>query len=102
MRVLVAQSCLTLCDPMGCSRPGSSVHGILQERILELLFPSPGDLLDPGIKPGLLHCRLMMINLQVFITTFKVLNRYIKTELFNMMEIELFLFNLGNPNMLIP
>ena len=32
---LVAQSCLTLCDPMGCSLPGSSVHGILQARILE-------------------------------------------------------------------
>ena len=29
------QSCLTLCDPMGCSLPGSSVHGILQARILE-------------------------------------------------------------------
>ena len=33
--VLVAQSCLTLCDLMGCSPPGSSVHGILQARILE-------------------------------------------------------------------
>ena len=33
--VLVTQSCLTLCDPMGCSLPGSSVHGILQARILE-------------------------------------------------------------------
>ena len=32
---LVAQSCLTLCDPMGCSPPGSSVHGIFQARILE-------------------------------------------------------------------
>ena len=30
-----AQSCLTLCDPMDCSLPGSSVHGILQARILE-------------------------------------------------------------------
>ena len=30
-----AQSCLTLCDPMACSPPGSSVHGILQTRILE-------------------------------------------------------------------
>ena len=30
-----AQLCLILCVPMGCSRPGSSVHGILQERILE-------------------------------------------------------------------
>ena len=35
MCVLVAQSCLTLCDPMDCSPPGSSVHGILQARILE-------------------------------------------------------------------
>ena len=32
---LVAQSCPTLCDPMDCSQPGSSVHGILQARILE-------------------------------------------------------------------
>ena len=30
-----ARSCLTLCDPMNCSQPGSSVHGILQARILE-------------------------------------------------------------------
>ena len=33
--VLVTQLCLTLCDPMDCSLPGSSVHGILQARILE-------------------------------------------------------------------
>ena len=32
---LVAKSCLTLWDPMDCSSPGSSVHGILQARILE-------------------------------------------------------------------
>ena len=31
----VAQSCPTLCNPMGCSPPGSSIHGILQARILE-------------------------------------------------------------------
>ena len=35
MKVLVAQSCPTLCDPMDCSPPGSSVHGILQARMLE-------------------------------------------------------------------
>ena len=29
------QSCPTLCDPVDCSLPGSSVHGILQARILE-------------------------------------------------------------------
>ena len=48
------QSCLTFCDPMDCSPPGSSVHGILQARILEwVAIPfSPGDLSKPGIKPG--------------------------------------------------
>ena len=30
-----AQSCLTLCDPMDCSLPGSCVHGIFQARVLE-------------------------------------------------------------------
>ena len=75
----VAQSCLTLCDPMNCSLP---VHGIFQARVLEwvaisfprsssqprdqtqvylgfsrqeywsgLPFPSPGHLPNPGIKP---------------------------------------------------
>ena len=32
---LAAQSCLTICDPIDCSLPGSSVHGILQARILK-------------------------------------------------------------------
>ena len=31
----VAQSCPTLCDPMDCNLPGSSLHGILQARVLE-------------------------------------------------------------------
>ena len=35
VKVLVAQSCLTLCNPMDCSPPGTSVHGVLQARILE-------------------------------------------------------------------
>ena len=43
-----SQSYLTPCDPMGYSPPGSSVHGILQARILP--FPSPGDLPHPGVK----------------------------------------------------
>ena len=48
----VAQSCLTLCDPMDCSLPGSSLHGILQARVLEwVAFPSPGTLPNPGIEP---------------------------------------------------
>ena len=33
--VLGAQSCPTLCDPMDCSRPGSSAHGIFQAKVLE-------------------------------------------------------------------
>ena len=35
VKALVVQSCPTLCDPMDCIPPGSSVHGILQARILE-------------------------------------------------------------------
>ena len=36
---------------MDCSPPGSSVHGILQAKILGWVFPPPGDLPNPGIKP---------------------------------------------------
>ena len=51
--MLVAQLCPALCNPVACSLPSSSVHGILQARILSgLPFPSPGDFPDPGIKPG--------------------------------------------------
>ena len=35
VKVLVSQSCLTLCDPMDYNSPGSSLHGILQTRILK-------------------------------------------------------------------
>ena len=35
VHVQLLQSCLTLCDPVECNPPGSSVHGILQARILE-------------------------------------------------------------------
>ena len=35
VRVSLAQSCLTLCDPLDWSPPGSSIHGIFQARILE-------------------------------------------------------------------
>ena len=60
----VRQSCPTLGDPMDCSPPGSSVHGIFQARILEwVAFPSPVDLPDPGIKPGLLHCRQILYSM---------------------------------------
>ena len=44
------QSCLTLCDSMACSPPGSSVHGILQARILEWMLLLP---VAPPRKPHL-------------------------------------------------
>ena len=49
--VLIAQPCLTLCDPMDCSLLSSSVRGILQVRNSSgLQFPSPGDLPNPGFE----------------------------------------------------
>ena len=50
---MCAHSCLTLCNPMDCSLPGSSVHGILQARILEWVAVSfsRGYPPDPGIEP---------------------------------------------------
>ena len=51
-----SQSCLTLCDLIDCNLPSSSVHGILQGRVLEWVASSfskvPGDLPNPGTKPG--------------------------------------------------
>ena len=49
-----AHSCPTLCNPMHCSSPGSSVQGAFQlsrqEYCSGLPFPTPGDLPDPGIE----------------------------------------------------
>ena len=48
---LVAKLCPTLCDPLDCRLPGSSVHGIFQAKILEWVDISPpGDLPNPGIE----------------------------------------------------
>ena len=65
VKELVSQSCLTLCDPMDCSPPGSSVHGILQARTLEwVAIPfSRGIFLIQGSNPGLLHCRQILYHL---------------------------------------
>ena len=46
------QFCLTFCAPMNGTPAGSSIHGILQARILEwIAISSSGDLSDSGIKP---------------------------------------------------
>ena len=53
VKVLVAQSFPTLCDPVGWSLPGFSIHGILQARIGKwVAIPFSGDLPDPGIEHG--------------------------------------------------
>ena len=65
VKVLVTQSCLTLCDPMDCSPPGSSVHGILQGRVLEwVAFPfSRGSSQPRGSNSGLSHRRQILYHL---------------------------------------
>ena len=50
--VLVAQLCLTLCDPMDCSQAPLSMEFSKQEYWSGLPFLSPGDLPNPGIEPG--------------------------------------------------
>ena len=53
VKVLVTQSCPALCDPMDCSHQAPLSMGFSrQEYWSGLPFPSPGDLHDPGIKPG--------------------------------------------------
>ena len=64
-KVLGAQSCLTLCDPMDCSLAGSSVHGDSPGRNtgvgchahLQGIFPTQGS------NPGLLYCRQILYSL---------------------------------------
>ena len=51
----VAQSCPTLCDPMDCSLPGSSIHGISQAKVLEwdaIAFSRIGVLVRPKLQTG--------------------------------------------------
>ena len=62
---LVAQSCPTLCDPMDCSPPGSSIHEdspgkntrVGCHALLQGIFPTQ------GLNPGLLHCRQVLYHL---------------------------------------
>ena len=55
--IISAQSCLTLCDPMDYSLPGSCIHGILQARILEwvVISFSRGSFPPQGLNPCLLR-----------------------------------------------
>ena len=76
VKVLVPQLYPTLCDPMDCSPPGSSVHGILQARLLECISsPFSTDLPDPGIEPRLLDCRQIIYCLSHQRSPLQVLQR---------------------------
>ena len=63
---LVTQSCPTLCDPMDCNLPGSSVHGDSPSKnhgvgfhaLLQGIFPTQGS------NPGLPHCRRILYHLR--------------------------------------
>ena len=62
VKVKATQSCPSLCDPMAYA-----VHGILQARILAwVAFPFSRDLPDPGLNPGLPHCRRVLYQLISF------------------------------------
>ena len=63
-KVLASQSYQTLCNPMDCSSPGSSVPGILQARVLEwVAILLQGIFLTQVSNPGLLHCRQILYHL---------------------------------------
>ena len=72
--VLVGKSCLTLCEPVGCSPPGSSVHGISRVRIVEwvAIFFSRGSS-QPGNQTRMIvqgitgYCKDFNIGWLVFI-----------------------------------
>ena len=61
LKVKVAQSCLTLCNPIYCSPPGSSVLRILHAKILVWVAILQGIFLTQGSNPGLLHSRFLTI-----------------------------------------
>ena len=63
VKVLVTQLCLTLCNPMDCSLPGSSVHGVSQASILESVAISflQGNVPTQGLNP----CLLCLLHWQV-------------------------------------
>ena len=66
VKVKSLSSVLTLCDPMDCSLPGFSVHGIFQARVLEWVgchFLLQGIFPTQGSNPGLLHCRQTLSHL---------------------------------------
>ena len=65
----VAQSCLTLSDPMDCSPPGSSVHGIFQARVLEWGAIAFSEEFKPNSQHRLLYFLIQAYDFQKMGTT---------------------------------
>ena len=78
--VLVAQSCPTLCNPMDYNLPGSSVHGILQARILGYHSLLQGIFLTQRQNLGLPHCRQTLCYLRQPENT-QWFSRYLSSQL---------------------
>ena len=81
----VTQSCLTLCDPMDCSPPGSSVHGVFQARILECVAMSfsrcdgTGPVYIPMVDKSTTYCGPH----QEFQPLYTLVSLYVKWELWS-------------------
>ena len=89
--IVVPQSCLTFCNPMDCSPPGFSVHGILQSRIIVWVAISllQRIFLTQGLNPGLLHGRQILYGLshqgsQLSLYVRFILSTWIKSFLFEL------------------
>ena len=88
MLCLVTQSCLTLCNPMDCSLPGSSVQGILQGRILEwVAYPSSRGSSQPRnwtgvscIAGGFLSWSIVLYSLCLFTLVLLYMLQYTNAE----------------------
>ena len=76
------QLCPTLCVPIDCSPPGSSVHGILQARILEwvAISFSKGTFPALGSNPNLSHCRQILYCLSYLGSSTRLLRLKQKTK----------------------
>ena len=86
----VAQSCLTVRDPMDCSLPGSSIHGILQARVLEwgaIAFSISNQSILKEINPEYsLEGLMLKLKLQYFGHLMQRANSYEKTLMLGKIE----------------
>ena len=72
-RRLVAKSCLTLCDSMDCSPPGSCIHGILQARILEwVAFPPPDSVQNEFFLCLSFELSLQHVQIPIFLSSLRI------------------------------